>query len=88
MPQARLGRFPLKPRWRAVAASIATGLLAAAPAAAACLTDAEVANMNAVKAAGRDFFDLVASMPASREISLAKTKIEEAVMWAVKGITE
>lgn len=52
------------------------------------LTDAEIANMNAVKSAGRDFFDLVASMPASREISLAKTKIEEAVMWAVKGITE
>jgi len=52
------------------------------------LTEAEVNNMNAVKSAGREFFELVASMPASREISLAKTKIEEAVMWAVKGITE
>lgn len=52
------------------------------------LTEAEIANMNTVKAAGREFFDLVAGMPASREISLAKTKIEEAVMWAVKGITE
>lgn len=52
------------------------------------LNDAEIANLNSVKAAGRDFFDLVARMPASREISLAKTKIEEAVMWAVKGITE
>lgn len=52
------------------------------------LNEAEVSNLNAIKAAGRDFFDLVASMPASREISLAKTKIEEAVMWAVKGITE
>lgn len=45
MPQARLGPHPLKPCWRAVAASIAAGLLAAAPAAAACLTDAEVAAM-------------------------------------------
>lgn len=52
------------------------------------LNEAEIANLNAIKSAGRDFFDLVASMPASREISLAKTKIEEAVMWAVKGITE
>lgn len=52
------------------------------------LTEAEVANMNMVKSAGREFFDLVSGMPASREISLAKTKIEEAVMWAVKGITE
>jgi hypothetical protein len=52
------------------------------------LTEAEVANMNTVKSAGREFYDLVASMPSSREISLAKTKIEEAVMWAVKGITE
>ena len=52
------------------------------------LTEAEISNMNTVKSAGREFFDLVSSMPASREISLAKTKIEEAVMWAVKGITE
>lgn len=52
------------------------------------LSPDEIANMNAVKAGGREFFDIVASMPASREISLAKTKIEEAVMWAVKGITE
>jgi hypothetical protein len=52
------------------------------------LNEAEISNMNTVKSAGREFFDLVASMPASREISIAKTKIEEAVMWAVKGITE
>lgn len=52
------------------------------------LNESEIANLNSVKSAGRDFFDVVASMPASREISLAKTKIEEAVMWAVKGITE
>ena len=51
------------------------------------LTEAEVANMNTIKSAGREFFDLVASMGNSREISLAKTKIEEAVMWAVKHIT-
>ena len=52
------------------------------------LNEAELANLHSVKSAGREFFDLVASMGNSREISLAKTKIEEAVMWAVKGITE
>jgi len=52
------------------------------------LDEAEIANMNAVKTAGRDFYDLVNSMGQCREVSLAKTKIEEAVMWAVKGITE
>jgi hypothetical protein len=28
-----------------------------------------------------------ANVPASREASLAVTKVEEAVMWAVKGLT-
>lgn len=51
------------------------------------LTDAEKANMQAVKDKGAEFFDLVAGLPSTRETSLAKTKIEEAVMWAVKSIT-
>jgi hypothetical protein len=51
------------------------------------LNDAEKANMAAIKDEGLRFHDLVAGMGNSREISLAKTKIEEAVMWAVKHIT-
>jgi len=43
--------------------------------------------MQAIKDEGLKFHDLVAGMGASREISLAKTKIEEAVMWATKHIT-
>jgi hypothetical protein len=51
------------------------------------LNDAEKANMTAVKDAGLAFHEQVAGLGNSREISLAKTRIEEAVMWAVKHIT-
>jgi hypothetical protein len=51
------------------------------------LNDAEKKNMAVIKDMGLKFHDLVAGMGNSREISLAKTKIEEAVMWAVKHIT-
>lgn len=51
------------------------------------LTDAEKANMSAIKDEGLKFHDLISGMGNSREISIAKTKIEEAVMWAVKHIT-
>lgn len=51
------------------------------------LNEVEKANMTAIKDAGVAFHDLVAGLGNSREVSLAKTKIEEAVMWAVKSIT-
>lgn len=51
------------------------------------LSDAEKANMSQVKDMGLAFHDFVAGLGNSRELSLAKTKIEEAVMWAVKHIT-
>jgi hypothetical protein len=51
------------------------------------LTDAEKANMQSIKDEGLKFHDLITGMGNSRELSLAKTKIEEAVMWAVKHIT-
>ena len=51
------------------------------------LSDAEKANMQAVKDKGMEFHQLVSGLGNSREVSLAKTKIEEAVMWAVKHIT-
>ena len=51
------------------------------------LSDAEKANMQSIKDKGAEFHELVSGMGQTREISLAKTKIEEAVMWAVKSIT-
>lgn len=51
------------------------------------LSDEEKAYMLKIKDAGLAFLDLVGSLPPTRETSLAKTKIEEAVMWAVKSIT-
>ncbi len=54
------------------------------------LTAEEKAGMAAIKDAGLEFYGLLDNIaPAgSREISLAKTKVEEAVMWAVKHITK
>jgi hypothetical protein len=51
------------------------------------LTDVEKMQMLAIKDAGMDFYNLCTEVGNSRELSLAKTKIEEAVMWAVKHIT-
>jgi hypothetical protein len=60
------------------------------------ITDEEHADMQKVKDAGLAFFDLCDAIglkgapdrgPGSRELSLAKTKIEEAVMWATKHIS-
>jgi hypothetical protein len=51
------------------------------------LNEAEKANVVAVKDTGLHFLELIAGLGASRELSLAKTKAEEAVMWAVKHIT-
>lgn len=51
------------------------------------LSDSEKANMVKIKDMGKDFHDFIAGQGNSRELSIAKTKIEEAVMWAVKHIT-
>lgn len=51
------------------------------------LSDEEKAMMQRLKDEGLAFHELIASMGNSREISLAKTKVEEAVMWAVKHLT-
>jgi hypothetical protein len=50
------------------------------------LTQAEQDFMAAIKLKGLEFYTMC-SGTQSREMSLAKTKIEEAVMWAVKSIT-
>jgi hypothetical protein len=51
------------------------------------LTDDEKAAMQAIKDKGLELHDLIESIGQSRELSLAKTKTEEAVMWAVKHLT-
>lgn len=59
------------------------------------LTQEEKDTMLAIKDAGLDFHNLLTSKFGrdpdgkwlSREISIAATKIEEAVMWAVKHVT-
>ncbi len=51
------------------------------------LTDAEKHQMVQIKDAGADFLALLDTLDPSREVSLARTKIEEAVMWAVKHVT-
>ncbi len=51
------------------------------------LTDNEKSAMQAIKDKGLELHDLIESIGQSRELSLAKTKTEEAVMWAVKHLT-
>lgn len=51
------------------------------------LIDAEKAQMAALKDLGASFIALCESAGKSRELSIAITKMEEAVMWAVKHVT-
>jgi hypothetical protein len=51
------------------------------------LSDEEKAAMQKIKDMGLAFHDEIAALGSSREIALAKTKVEEAVMWAVKHLT-
>ena len=52
------------------------------------LTDEEKHQMKSIKDHGLLFHQYIDSMGQSRELSLAKTKVEEAVMWAVKHLTK
>ena len=51
------------------------------------LSDADKANIQSIKDNGMMLWLFCDNLGNSRELSLAKTKIEEAVMWAVKSIT-
>lgn len=51
------------------------------------LTDVEKEQMKNLKDIGLDFINLCNAIGTSRELSLAITKAEEAVMWAVKHVT-
>lgn len=52
------------------------------------LTADERSAMVAVKDAGLALIKAIEALPACRESSIGITKAEEAVMWAVKGITK
>jgi hypothetical protein len=51
------------------------------------LTDEERLQVESVKDQGLLLYDMFDAIGTSRELSLAKTKVEEAVMWAVKHVT-
>ena len=51
------------------------------------LSEEEKRVMQALKDKGLELYELIASIGKSRELSLALTKTEEAVMWAVKHLT-
>ena len=52
------------------------------------LSDHEKASMQKIKDVGLDLHNLIDAIGQSRELSIAKTKTEEAVMWAVKHLTK
>lgn len=51
------------------------------------LDDAEKEQITLIKGIGLTFINECNNIGSSRELSLAKTKMEEAVFWAVKHIT-
>lgn len=51
------------------------------------LSDEEKADMVALKDMGKAFLEKCEGLGNSRELSIAKTKMEEAVMWSVKHVT-
>lgn len=51
------------------------------------LTEAEKAQMLKIKDAGQALIDIINETGKSRELSLALTNAEQAVMWAVKHVT-
>ncbi len=51
------------------------------------LGEIEKQQMKLVKDMGLQFYELCDTIGSSRELALAKTKMEEAVMWATKHVT-
>lgn len=51
------------------------------------LSDKEKMQMLRIKNIGAMFLDEIEKLGVGRELSIARTKTEEAVMWAVKHIT-
>lgn len=51
------------------------------------LSDEEKKIMQEIKDDGLALWEKIEAIGNSRELSIAKTKIEEAVMWAIKHVT-
>ena len=51
------------------------------------LSDDEKAVIDVIKRCGDEFLKIFDQLEQGRETALARTKIEEAVMWPVKGVT-
>ena len=51
------------------------------------LSDDEKVQMQEIKDRGLELWEFIDSLGDSRELSIAKTHIEEVVMWSVKHIT-
>lgn len=51
------------------------------------LSEEEKMQVKEIKDLGAEFIRLCDSIVKTRELSLAKTKMEEAVFWAVKSVT-
>lgn len=51
------------------------------------LTEVEKSNVEVIKTIATELYTHIEAMNESREKSIAKTKLEESVMWAVKGLT-
>ena len=52
------------------------------------LTEAEISLCEDVKDHAQTLYDLFDQNIANREMALAKTNLEQAVMWAIKAITK
>ncbi len=51
------------------------------------LSETEKEFLDIIKDKAQELFNLFDERPNNRELALAKTKLEESVMWAVKGLT-
>lgn len=52
------------------------------------LTELEKLQMRAIKEKGQHFLNILDHLEPSREVALARTNLEQAVMWAVKSVTK
>lgn len=51
------------------------------------LTEEEKQRVLDIKTKAEELYELFDASTSPREMALAKTKLEESVMWAVKGVT-
>lgn len=52
------------------------------------LTDEEAKALEYIKEMGATLWDVFHNLGSTRELALAKTNLEQAIMWAVKHITK